>query len=111
MPSRVTVVPGSHGPRQSGSVTTPTWQASTLASFMSTAGLGPVSDGPSDDDSVVDDDDDVGGIGELAVSHCTNSHKSNHLFHINSQWLAWYNNTRYMFKRTWSLSKSNACQK
>jgi len=80
MPSRVTVVPGSHGPRQSGSVTTPTWQASTLASFMSTAGLGPVRDGPSDDDSVVDDDDDdddVGGIGELAVSHCTaNSHKS-----------------------------------
>ena len=74
MPSRVTVVPGSHGPRQSGSVTTPTWQASTLASFMSTAGPGhgPLSTGPSVDDSVADDDEeeeDVGGIGELAISH------------------------------------------
>ena len=79
IPSRVTVVPGSHGPRQSGSVTTPTWQASTLASFTSAAGLGPVSDGPSED-SVADDDDDdddVGGIGELAVSHyTTNSHQT-----------------------------------
>jgi len=73
MPSSVTVVPGSHGPRQSGSVTTPTWHASTLASLTSTAGLGPVcgGHGPSDDDAADDDDDEVGGIGELAVSHCT----------------------------------------
>jgi len=75
MPSSVTVVPGSHGPRQSGSVTTPTWQASTLASLTSTAELGaPVCDGPSDDNVADDDDDevdddDVGGIGELAISH------------------------------------------
>ena len=75
MPSRVTVVPGSHGPRQSGSVTTPTWHASTPASRVSTAGLGPVYDRGPSDEVAADDDEDVGGIGELAVSHyTTNTH-------------------------------------
>jgi len=82
MPSSVTVVPGSHGPRQSGSVTTPTWHASTLASLTSTARHAPGT--PSDDvENTADDDDDdeeeddVGGIGELAASHC-NKHNERH---------------------------------
>lgn len=36
IPSSVTAVPGSHGPRQSGSVTVPTLQVSTATSCVGT---------------------------------------------------------------------------
>ena len=87
MPSSVTVVPGSQGPRQSGSVTTPTWHASTLASLTSCsaghAAAGPASDDDDDEDRAADDvedddDDDAGGIGELAASHCQQPQQHTH---------------------------------
>jgi len=79
MPSSVTVVPGSQGPRQSGSVRTPTWHASTAASFSSAAVVPPWDSAPSDveegsvaveEEDEDDDDDEATGIGELAASHC-----------------------------------------
>ena len=78
-------MPGSHGPRQSGSVTMPTWQASTLASFVSTAGLGPECDGPSDDIAVDEQGSVVGGgTGEFTASHCSDCTPNRHHAHTTS---------------------------